>query len=116
MHAIEFRKNEYTGGDGKPHYELETIDGDSEGMGNTTWQALKQFFATLGVHPDAWPEFPNHQLSIDIPIPEVDAKNEVLRKALRENRSAIEAADMPERYRKILAYIERGERIFFTPV
>jgi len=116
VHAIGFRRIEFIGNDGLPHYELEPVDGASEGMGNTTWRELKHFFAGLGVPAEAWPEFPDHQCSIDIPLPQVNARNIALRRAIHENRQAIDRAVLPELCRKILSYIDRGESLFFTPV
>ncbi len=85
-------------------------------MGNSTWNELKRFFEVLGVEQTAWPEFPNHQCSIDVPIHEVVAKNATLKAALHQNSKSIAKADLPERYRKILDFVARGELIFFTPV
>jgi hypothetical protein len=111
FHAKDFAKNNYTGGDGQPHYELLPINGECIGLGHTTWSEMKDLSELHGMPHNAWPEFLDYDCGIDIPLDAVRDKQDGFRRHLLELPTSV----LKQHYwlAKLAEWVQRGESVFF---
>jgi hypothetical protein len=111
-HARRFERRPYVGADGNEHWEIEPIDGAADVVSHTSWHGLIRHCAELGVPEDVWPSFILCECAIDVPLDEVQAKQRPFRRALL-GLSPVHSSGH-ELLARIVAYLERGEAVFFT--
>ncbi len=74
FHSKEFATKEYRGVDGRTHFEVVPIDGESASLGHVTWQAMLDLAESHGMPRGVWPEFLAHDFGIDVLLDDVRAK------------------------------------------
>jgi len=81
-HAKRFVRRDFVGNDGKSHFEVETVKGDSDNMSHSSWREIKDLAEANGMPRSAWPEFMDHEFGVDVPLEEVDARQAEFRRHL----------------------------------
>ena len=76
IYGKDLRPEHYKGADGKPHYEILSVEGDFYTISNSTWDGLTELCSVHGVPIAYWPVF---ETCIDVPIEEVRIKNQMLK-------------------------------------
>src|SRR5438445_522345 len=110
-HSQEFTTTEYVGRDGRQHFEVRSLDGDSLSLGHTTWDEMKALAEAQGMPRTAWPEFLDYDFGIDVPLEEVRARQDVFRQHLL--RLSKDAVDSHYWLARIVAWVRGGEAVFF---
>ena len=111
FHSRAFDAIEYVGGDGRVHFEIQAIDGESLALSNTTWEEMKSHCESLGMPRAAWPEFPEYGLGIDVPIADVNAKQDGFRQYLLDLPKAF--LEQHHWLEQIASWVRGGETVFF---
>jgi hypothetical protein len=111
FHSQEFMTTKYVGGDGRPHYEVRSVDGDSLSLGHTTWGEMKALAEAHGMPRSAWPEYLEYDFGIDVPLEEVYAKQDVFRHYLLRLSPPI--VDRHYWLARVVEWVRGGEVIFF---
>lgn len=111
FHSQEFAKTVYVGADGRDHFEVVPLDGDSLGLSHKSWAEMKAFGEAHGMPLSAWPEFLEYEIGIDVPVEEVLAKQDVLRQYLLELPS--EVVDRHYWLSRVVEWVRQGEAVFF---
>lgn len=110
-HARHFSKRPYVGADGREHWEIDLIDGDTDVVSLSSWAALIDYCAELGISEDVWPTI-DCECAIDVPLDQVEAKQAAFREALRKlGPTEVSASKLLSR---VVSYLDRGEAVFFT--
>lgn len=111
FHSKEFATTAYVGGDGRQHFEVRCIDGESLSLGHTTWGEMKALAEAHGMPSTAWPEFLEYDCGIDVPLTEVRAKQGVFRQHLLRLSPAV--ADRHSWLARVVEWVRHGEAVFF---
>lgn len=110
-HAKDFFKREYIANDGRLHYELIAIDGESCILSHATWREMKCSCKAYSIPFECWPEFLEIDLGIDAPLSAIRAKQEAFARQLLSLPK--QATDENENLRKLVGWIQQGEIVFF---
>lgn len=111
VHSREFRVERYRNDHGE-HYEvLPGEGGDYDFFSYTIWGRLKEFGASYGMDPAAWPDFTDYESCIDIPLDALAARQKPFRRALE--MLPAEALAGCELLSRIAGYVRAGEQVFF---
>lgn len=108
-HSQEYRKIHFVGIDGKPHFELQPIDGDLDVISLNTWEEFKSDCETRGLARQIWPEFQN---AFDIPLETVFEQNVELARLF--SHLPPEIRSMNRQITVIDRYLSQSQRIFFV--
>lgn len=108
-HGCTFSKVTYTGNDGRPHYEVEPVDGGMDVVSISSWRAIVKYLSEFGINEEWWPEFVN---AVDVPLD--DVREKCIRLRFRINAVAELATSEQPWLQDVINYLKNGEQIFFA--
>jgi hypothetical protein len=111
FHSKALREERYTGQDGKAHYELIPLNGDSVSISQSSWKEVVEFYEARGVPRSAWPVY---DANIDVPTDDLARKVAQLR--LLVAQLDINSVTAPYWAAFVHEKLSSGEIVFYTVV